>query len=509
MQSPRSNRTLRPTKNSRASHFALSHWMVVLFTALTGAAWADPGSVIKSAKLSGNTLTIEVRDFPKGEITVKFNDSIIPATYDEPVQRITATFANVPAPGTYLLAVFKRDNGNILDRADVTIGAVGPQGPPGVAGPVGATGPQGPAGPTGAKGDTGDTGPAGPQGPTGPQGPQGPPGSGGGEPLSGSMMVSGSALVAGYTYTGMNFSRGDSWVSKAPIPTSRVAPAVAAAGGKIYAIGGYAFGGGSGSGDEVEEYDPVADSWVSRASMPSVRDGCAAAAWGGKVYLIGGRNEDGDLATVEVYDPASDTWAAKTPMPTARQRLAVVTLGDKIYAVGGYNSDDGDLATVEEYDPVGDTWASKAPMPTARFEHAVAALGGKVYAIGGYSDTINYVAALEEYDPVANIWVSKASMPTARHRLAAATSGGKIYAIGGGQLDFYEYAIISKAVEEYDPVANTWAPKALMPAARAEFGAAEVNGRLYAIGGYDISLNIVNTIEQFTPGQTVFILFKN
>src|SRR5205814_1596928 len=54
-----------------------------------------------------------------------------------------------------------------------------------------------------------------------------------------------------------------------------------------------------------------------------------------------------------------------------------------------------------------------------------------------------------------DVWAVKAPMPTARRALAAAEVGGKIYAIGGegsrGRL---------QVVEEYDPVSNTWTTKA-------------------------------------------------
>ena len=61
--------------------------------------------MIQSTKLSGNTLTIQVQDFPNGPLSVKFNGIVVSAIYDQPAQTLSATLATVPVPGTYLLDV--------------------------------------------------------------------------------------------------------------------------------------------------------------------------------------------------------------------------------------------------------------------------------------------------------------------------------------------------------------------------------------------------------------------
>ncbi|HEY9171943.1 MAG TPA: hypothetical protein VI136_06655 [Verrucomicrobiae bacterium] len=84
---------------------------------------------IKSTQLSGNTLTIQLQNFPSGSLTVRFNGLVVPNTYNQPAQQVVATLAIVPPPGTYLLNVAR--SSLIFATADVTIGAAGPQGPPG------------------------------------------------------------------------------------------------------------------------------------------------------------------------------------------------------------------------------------------------------------------------------------------------------------------------------------------------------------------------------------------
>src|SRR5881394_4375166 len=102
---------------------------------------ADSPPRILKTSLGGTTLTILGQNLPTGPLVVKFNNVILPFSYSQSSQTITATLPSVPPAGTYLLSVSKSD---VKATADVTIGATGPQGP------------AGPAGPQGPKGDKGD-----------------------------------------------------------------------------------------------------------------------------------------------------------------------------------------------------------------------------------------------------------------------------------------------------------------------------------------------------------------
>ena len=94
---------------ARAKRFVHSLWLGVLLTTLTGSVWGALNSpVIQSTTLSGNTLTIQVHDFPNGPLSVKFNGIVVSAIYDQPAQTLSATLASVPVPGTYLLDIAKK-----------------------------------------------------------------------------------------------------------------------------------------------------------------------------------------------------------------------------------------------------------------------------------------------------------------------------------------------------------------------------------------------------------------
>ncbi len=73
-----------------------------------------------------------------------------------------------------------------------------------------------------------------------------------------------------------------------------------------------------------------------------------------------------------------------------------------------------------------------------------------------------------------NSWVSKASMPTARAYFGVAVVDGKIYAIGGAD----------GVNEAYNPETNTWTTKKPMLTPRTNFAIAVYENKIYCIGGY-------------------------
>jgi hypothetical protein len=59
--------------------------------------------------------------------------------------------------------------------------------------------------------------------------------------------------------------------------------------------------------------------------------------------------------------------------------------------------------------------------------------------------------------------------------------------------------IALQTVEEYDPVTDTWAKKPDMPTARLGFAASSIDGRIYAIGGWDQNVGL-STVEAYDTG---------
>jgi hypothetical protein len=84
--------------------------------------------------------------------------------------------------------------------------------------------------------------------------------------------------------------------------------------------------------------------------------------------------------------------------------------------------------------------------------------------------------------PFNGTWITKTALTTPRFSPAAAVANGKLYAFGGIVSTGPSTSAPSASVEVYDPVANTWAPAAPMPAARVPRGG-DRGRMIYAIGG--------------------------
>ncbi|HEX7319903.1 MAG TPA: kelch repeat-containing protein [bacterium] len=275
----------------------------------------------------------------------------------------------------------------------------------------------------------------------------------------------------GYTYIDLysDFTRPESWQTRADMPTGRSELAVVEVNGRIYALGGLL--GGNVPINTNEEYDPVSNTWRPREVMLANHAGFGAAAINGKIYSIGGWAGG---SFTEEYDPIANTWQVRAYAPISLQFFGCCAVNGRIYVIGGGS---GAQTGNYEYNPDSNTWRSRADMPTGRRYLAAVAVNGKIYAIGGQDGSNNPLQTNEEYDPVTNTWQTRANMPTARFGLAAVGANGKVYALGGWNTGS------AATNEEYDPVTNTWQTRVSMPTARAAFGACVVSSKIYAIGG--------------------------
>jgi hypothetical protein len=101
----------------------------------------------------------------------------------------------------------------------------------------------------------------------------------------------------------------------------------------------------------------------------------------------------------------------------------------------------------------------------------------------------NCMVTVKPANALADQWVEKAPMPTARFNFGAATVNGTIYAIGGLAEVFNGYEQghtgTTNVNEAYDTATDTWVEKTPMPAPNwlDTFGIAVYQGKIYCIGG--------------------------
>jgi N-acetylneuraminic acid mutarotase len=245
--------------------------------------------------------------------------------------------------------------------------------------------------------------------------------------------------------------------------------------------------------------------WTKLAPFPEPAEEISGASAGGKMYVFAGLAPLWKpVGMVYEYDPLTNRWAKKKSMALPSHHVAFTTYRDKIYAFGGFVLPESGppgwvpINNAWEYDPTADTWRALAPMPSKRGSALAALVNDRIYVIGGATtipgskETAVFpthphmsVGTVEEYDPAANTWRERTVMPTPRNHAAIGVVAGKIYVIGGRVgAAFIGLASDISVVEEYDPATDQWGgPRARMPIARSAIGAAVYRGHIYVAGG--------------------------
>lgn len=130
-------------------------------------------------------------------------------------------------------------------------------------------------------------------------------------------------------------------------------------------------------------------------------------------------------------------------------------------------------------------WGRLAPIPEPAEEVYGIAAGGKLYVFGGLAPGWTPMGMAYEYDPDSDQWTKKKNMPLASHHVAFAELNGKIYVMGGfvkPEKGPTAWVPINNAWE-YDPAKDTWKALAPLPTKRGSPNAAVVGGKIYVIGG--------------------------
>ena len=208
------------------------------------------------------------------------------------------------------------------------------------------------------------------------------------------------------------------------------------------------------------------------APLPAPIEETAAAAAGGKLYVMGGFDAAGNsLNSVYVFDGSS--WSSGPRLPLGLDHASATSFGDEVFIAGGH-SFGSDSARLFRLDPTG--WFELAPMRHARGGHALIAAGGKLWAIGGNSSAGN-IALVEAYDPLTNAWTDVTSLPQPRNHVSGFVLNGMV-CVAGGRFP------TTARVDCYDPASGAWSRLADLPAATSGAGAAQLpDGQVVVMGG--------------------------
>jgi N-acetylneuraminic acid mutarotase len=287
---------------------------------------------------------------------------------------------------------------------------------------------------------------------------------------------------------GHSVSTVGSWSTPAAaMPWTAVAHVVAALGGEIYVYSGWD---GLQPDNQFAVFDPASSTWTElpTPSPDMARYSAAMAAAGGKLYLIGGRS--GPLPgtpsdTIQQYDPATQQWhtlTATLPADTVGPEAVTAANGD-IYVFGGSVLNDGGGAV---FDPAAGTVTPlpAMPVPTGADQDpgVVAAPDGSIYVIGGgdYAGDAVRRFVPDPSNPATGTWTTDADhpLPNGRIRMGAVLGAdGRIYILGGANGGYLN------DVEAYTP-GGGWAAVAPLPiGVENDEAAVGPDGRIYVFGG--------------------------
>lgn len=184
-----------------------------------------------------------------------------------------------------------------------------------------------------------------------------------------------------------------SWRDEPPLPGGpRAALGAAAAAGLLVAAGGVSEGAVVG---RTELFDPDRREWRPGPSLAVPREHLAVAAAGGRVYAIAGRAGSLDnFRAVQSLDPARDpAWRDEPDVADARGGTAAAEV-DGLVCVAGGEEAAGTIASVECLD--GSRWTRAARLARPRHGLAVMALDGRLHVVGGGEQPGLFVSGAHE-----------------------------------------------------------------------------------------------------------------
>lgn len=196
----------------------------------------------------------------------------------------------------------------------------------------------------------------------------------------GRLYVVGGYVGRGQALRGAYVFSGGRWRALPRPPEERAAAGAAVVADKLYVAGGV---GPGGLAKRMLVFDLKRGRW-STAPSPTAREHLAVAALGGKVYAVAGRTAgiDTNLTLLESFAPGARRWTRLAPVPDSRGGTGAAAIGGEIVSVGG-EEPEGTIKTVFAYNVATRSWRRLDDLPSPRHGLGVAALGGRVYAIAG------------------------------------------------------------------------------------------------------------------------------
>jgi len=354
------------------------------------------------------------------------------------------------------------------------------------------------------------------------------------------VLENGKILVSGGTngtvpQTGTyEFEEGIGWTTKAVMTSARERHCLVEYNGTVFSIGGRTTATQSSATTEILRFDQNNTWSIETFTLPTARtylscgkvepdivfvvgglDGSSVLRNENEAYLFANRDCPNDLErrlTVDFPVQWYETGTAANVIPAAvpgtnRRGFATGFMKDRIYLAGGEEQTPTYFDRLDIYDPYHNQWKIGAPMAQTTTAPAFGVFQNKLYVAGGFNG-VAWDDDFVVYDPLTDVWAALAVVPFANVGPSGAwAANGKFYVNGGTTV----------RLDEYDPVADTWASKTAPPTALNLSHAIDFNSFLYWHGAvpasatllrYDYVLDTWATMNAFpvvTTGSKFFV----
>eukprot|EP00928_Gymnodinium_smaydae_P018586 TRINITY_DN17078_c0_g3_i1.p1 TRINITY_DN17078_c0_g3~~TRINITY_DN17078_c0_g3_i1.p1 ORF type:complete len:647 (+),score=159.02 TRINITY_DN17078_c0_g3_i1:174-2114(+) len=160
-----------------------------------------------------------------------------------------------------------------------------------------------------------------------------------------------------------------------------------------------------------------------------------------------------------------------------------------VYAVGGHDGANH-LAAAEVLDVENQCFRPIKPMTTERTYFGAEVFHSRLYLFGGQNLEYKALCEMECHDCLRGCWMPGAELNVPRRNCASAQLDGRIFALGG-----FDGTKILSHVEAHDPRMKTWMPLEPMASPRSSAAATVFGNQLWVMGG--TSGTRLRTVERY------------
>ncbi len=172
-----------------------------------------------------------------------------------------------------------------------------------------------------------------------------------------------------------------------------------------------------------------------------------------------------------------NSWRPLPDLPQPLADGAGLYTDDAIYIIAGSNQQ-AILSETWRFDVRAQTWTTLAPKPTAVTSVDAAMIDNLIYVPGGINAEGQKLALLEIYDPTSDSWQAGPPLPAPRAGYALAAIDGRLYVFGGRD----QSGPVSTTFI-FNPQTQTWSEGEPLPLALSDMAAAQNDKQLFVTGG--------------------------